>query len=263
MEIKLQIGVISRDNSEYCHYAIPENRAQDREKPRKISRIRAWGERGGLAHPKHRLSTRNPSPRAGASGNETRVASVRNPKSRIQNHVSALRRSELGQGRGQAIGARMRGSAPWKTEETIVGLPRLLVLSVLLTFRIFEPCADSLTPDGLGRCRKRRNFGAHRSLVQSCGCGSAALGSPDLILQIWWLSPFTSPAHVLAHRIPDFFSLRSMTEDHRPESGIDHGVPAMRRSDKPESPVLRSPTSCDISNVPFSLLVPFSDLLRY
>src|SRR5271157_4768831 len=85
----------------------------------------------------------------------------------------------------------MRGSAPWKTEETIVGLPRLLVLSVLLTFRIFEPCADSLTPDGLGRCRKRRNFGAHRSLVQSCGCGSAALGSPDLILQIWWLSPFT------------------------------------------------------------------------
>src|SRR5271157_4878499 len=131
MEIKLQIGVISRDNSEYCHYAIPENRAQDREKPRKISRIRAWGERGGLAHPKHRLSTRNPSPRAGASGNETRVASVRNPKSRIQNHVSALRRSELGQGHGQAIGARMHGSAPWKTEETIVGLPRLLVLSVL------------------------------------------------------------------------------------------------------------------------------------
>ena len=55
MEIKLKIGVISRDNSEYCHYAIPENRAQDREKPRKISRIRAWGERGGLAHPKHRL----------------------------------------------------------------------------------------------------------------------------------------------------------------------------------------------------------------
>src|SRR5208283_3026545 len=55
MEIMLQIGVISRDNSEYCHYAIPENRAQDREKPRKISRIRAWGERGGLAHPKHRL----------------------------------------------------------------------------------------------------------------------------------------------------------------------------------------------------------------
>ena len=55
MEIKLKIGVISRENSEYCHYAIPENRAQDREKPRKISRIRAWGERGGLAHPKHRL----------------------------------------------------------------------------------------------------------------------------------------------------------------------------------------------------------------
>jgi hypothetical protein len=28
--------------------------------------------------------------------------------------------------------------------------------------------------------------------VQSCGCGLAALGSPDLIFQIWWLSPFTS-----------------------------------------------------------------------
>ncbi len=43
---------------------------------------------------------------------------------------SALRRSSLGHGHGQAIGARMHGSAPWKTEETIVGLPRLLVLSV-------------------------------------------------------------------------------------------------------------------------------------
>jgi hypothetical protein len=136
-------------------------------------------------------------------------------------------------------------------------------LSVLLTSKIFEAYADFLTPDGLGSCRKRRNFGAHPSFVQSCACGLAALGSPDLILQIWWLSPFTSPAHVLAHRIADFFSLRSTTEDHRPESGIDHGVPAMRRSDKPESPVLRSPTSCDISDVPFSLLVPFSHLLRY
>src|SRR5271157_4549548 len=56
------------------------------------------------------------------------VASVRNPKSTIQNRVSALRRFELGQGHGQAIGARMHGSAPWKTEETIVGLPRLLIL---------------------------------------------------------------------------------------------------------------------------------------
>src|SRR5271165_3025242 len=77
----------------------------------------------------------------------------------------------------------MHGSAPWKTEETIVDLPRLLVLSVLLTFKIFEACADFLTPDGLGSCRKRRNFGAHRSLVQSCGCGSASLGS------LWFDSP--------------------------------------------------------------------------
>ncbi len=57
-------------------------------------------------------------------------SAIQNPKSRIQNRVSALRRSELGHGRGQAIGARMHGSAPWKTEETIVGLPCLLVLSV-------------------------------------------------------------------------------------------------------------------------------------
>ena len=55
------------------------------------------------------------------------------------------------------------------------------VLSVLLTVKIFEACADFLTPDGLGSCRKRRNFGAHRSLVQSCGCGLAALGFPWLL----------------------------------------------------------------------------------
>src|SRR5271157_710662 len=36
----------------------------------------------------------------------------------------------LGHGHGQAIGARMHGSAPWNIEETIVGLPRLLVLSL-------------------------------------------------------------------------------------------------------------------------------------
>jgi hypothetical protein len=47
---------------------------------------------------------------------------------------SALRRSEPGHGHGQAIGAGMHGSAPWKTEETIVGLPRLLVLSVFFRF---------------------------------------------------------------------------------------------------------------------------------
>jgi len=49
MEIKLKIGAISRDNSEYCHYAIPENQAKDREKPRKISRIRAWGDRAEIS----------------------------------------------------------------------------------------------------------------------------------------------------------------------------------------------------------------------
>ena len=61
-------------------------------------------------------------------------SAIQNPKSRIQNHVSALRPSYLGHGHGQAIGARMHGLAPWKTEETIVGLPRLLVLSVFSRF---------------------------------------------------------------------------------------------------------------------------------
>ena len=40
---------------------------------------------------------------------------------------------------------------------------KLSLLSVLLTFKIFEACADFLTPDGLGSCRKCRNFGAHCS----------------------------------------------------------------------------------------------------
>ena len=35
---------------------------------------------------------------------------------------SALRRSQLGHGHGQAIGARMDDSASWKTEETIIRL---------------------------------------------------------------------------------------------------------------------------------------------
>ncbi len=58
--------------------------------------------------------------------------------------------------------------------------PNQLPLSVVLTVKIFEACADFLTPDGVGSCRKCRNFGAHRSLVQSCGCGLAALGFPWL-----------------------------------------------------------------------------------
>src|SRR5208337_3402593 len=48
-------------------------------------------------------------------------SAIQNPESRIQNHVSALRRSQLGHGHGQAIGAGMDDSAPWKTEETIIG----------------------------------------------------------------------------------------------------------------------------------------------
>ena len=35
MEIKRKIGAISREISEYCHYAIPKNRARDRKNPGK------------------------------------------------------------------------------------------------------------------------------------------------------------------------------------------------------------------------------------
>ncbi len=57
---------------------------------------------------------------------------------------------------GQAIGARMHDSAPWKTEETIVGLPSLLVLSV---FSRFGGCHLSLPCVSL---RRRQN--THRYL---------------------------------------------------------------------------------------------------
>jgi len=48
----------------------------------------------------------------------------------------------------QAIGAGMDDSAPWKTKETIVGLPRLLVLSdlVAVTFSPLEPLLHLRTP---------------------------------------------------------------------------------------------------------------------
>src|SRR5208283_3054307 len=49
-------------------------------------------------------------------------SAIQNPESRIQNHVSALRRSQLGHRHGQAIGAGMDDSASWKTEETIIRL---------------------------------------------------------------------------------------------------------------------------------------------
>ena len=52
----------------------------------------------------------------------------------------------------------------------------------------------------------------------------------------------TRPEHVLAAPgFPVSLRLPSMTENHRPEPGIDHGIPRMRRSDNPESPVPRPP----------------------
>ncbi len=73
----------------------------------------------------------------------------------------------------------MHRSALRETEETIVGLPRLLVLSVLLTFKIFGACADFRTPDGLASCSKRRDFGAPRSLVRQ-----AVAARPRWVVQI-------------------------------------------------------------------------------
>src|SRR5271157_1529636 len=82
---------------------------------------------------------------------------------------SALRRSKLGHGHGQVIGARMHGSAPWKTEETIVGMPRLLVLSAFSRSDSPDSVAH-LSVCGLGGCHLSvvgfsRFGGCHLSVV--------------------------------------------------------------------------------------------------
>ena len=77
---------------------------------------------------------------------------------------SALRRSELGHGHGQAIGAGMHGSAPWKIEETIVGLPRLLVLPVFSRFggrHLSAPPVQHID-SACRRKRRARKRKAHR-----------------------------------------------------------------------------------------------------
>jgi hypothetical protein len=61
----------------------------------------------------------------------------------------------------------MHGSAPWKTEETIVGLPRLPVLSVFSRSDSPDLVAVTFQPQ-----------------------------TSDLILQIWWLSPFNLPDQI-------------------------------------------------------------------
>src|SRR5208337_3828589 len=101
---------------------------------------------GGPVRSPHRLAaTCQPTANGSRSGG---VALLRPSR-------SALRRSELGHGHGQAIGARMHDSAPWKTEETIVGLPRLLVLSAFSRFRGCHlsappPSSSPASTDGYG-----------------------------------------------------------------------------------------------------------------
>ncbi len=135
-------------------------------------------------------------------------SAIQNPKSRIQNRVSALRRSSLGHGHGQAIGARMRGSAPWKTEETIVGLPRLLVLSVFSRFGGCHLSASSRGERGLSPFRRRIRRIRTGSRTRPSDWGSIARFGPVedrrnnrrlatftralCVLQIWWLSPFST-----------------------------------------------------------------------
>jgi len=65
-------------------------------------------------------------------------SAIQNPKSRIQNHVSALRRSQLGHRHGRAIGAGMDDSASWKTEETIIRLAKVACILdlVAVTFHL-------------------------------------------------------------------------------------------------------------------------------
>jgi len=82
----------------------------------------------------------------------------------------------------------MHGSAPWKTEETIVGLPRLLVLSVFSRFGgcHISPCLPrllvlSVFPD-LVAVTFQEERGEEEDLV------AVTFGCLDLV-QIWWLSP--------------------------------------------------------------------------
>src|SRR5271157_4437879 len=56
--------------------------------------------------------TRNPCPRAGASGNETRVPSVRNPKSKVQSPKSKIMRPNCGLRRG-VPGCQRRSLMRW------------------------------------------------------------------------------------------------------------------------------------------------------
>src|SRR5208337_4709503 len=64
------------------------------------------------------------------------------------------------------IGARMHGLALWKTEETIVGLPRLLVLSV---FSRFGGCHEwhSVKPNTLGLKVLRTKTPARRQMINN------------------------------------------------------------------------------------------------
>ncbi len=106
---------------------------------------------GGPVRSPHRLAaTCQPTANGGRSGG---VALLRQSR-------SALRRSSLGHGHGQAIGARMHGSAAWKTEETIVGLPRLLR---------FGGCHEwhSVKLNTLGFKVLRRKTPAHRLIVNN------------------------------------------------------------------------------------------------
>ena len=113
---------------------------------------------------------------------------------------SALRRSSLGHGLGQAIGARMHGSAPWKTEETIVGLPRLLRSDspdlVAVTFHVSRSSAQRQSagyknvPNELadeGRCHRfSAGKGWDQPVPRSHRWALIALLALPLV---WWYDP--------------------------------------------------------------------------
>src|SRR5208337_3542451 len=62
----------------------------------------------------------------------------------------------------------MHGWAPWKTEETIVGLPRLLVLSVLSRFGgcHLSPFLSQHSTPGYNTCWRRETVATHPELSQ-------------------------------------------------------------------------------------------------
>src|SRR5208337_323200 len=125
---------------------------------------------------------------------------------------------------GQAIGARMHDSAPWKTEETIVGLPSLLILSVFSRFggcHLSPPCVS---------LRRRQN--THRYLRPPIFPGRECLAET-----------FFPSARQLVRRLRDQAALRT-------GAGNACAGSARSRRQSSSSPLRRAASSAAKANTP-------------